>query len=809
MRHHLSLRLACVAAIAICALPLLASRPYLVDNEVARLLEQGAAPGEKLVIDHVPVIDGNPVTLELERFEVWDPKAAIIVYEADGKSTHTLPRPDTRFYRGGIVGEPGSAVEVAVRPNGNITGKIFVHDRIFYIGRGVAERPVGVGPTARSEGGAEAVSEEDKPLLVIEFDPVQDLVDHPEQQSWECEVERIPLNALRQNLVVGSLKKTGQGATAPVVATGVPTSGVSYGLTLAIETDGELFTALGGASNVTAYLEDLVGAASTIYHRDLSTTLTMGPVNLRSNADTDPWTVPASAGATPALFEFGTYWHNNYASVARSSAIFISGKLFSAGTAWENVLCADDFYCGDDGSVCAGSPYSPLAHVWGGPYAFCGSSGHVSTTTPDPTLTVNGVPYGLPINDFWPLLDLTHELGHNANGPHTHCIPLDTTQQSQYGITRSFVDLCYGNEAGCYSGPVSAPPEKGTLMSYCHNILYSGSFRASRFLFYKAGEASETILGDTAEKCHGVGGGAPCYFTAGLIYATAGLDSTITITDYNTGNTVPGNLTCNTNYNVSVPGGAAAYSWRITGGSVSNQASPIATIVPFSSGGSVTLTASVWSARLCSITNTATRATQCSPPVSPPTNVVATAIGATSVSITWTAVTGATSYTVYRTTNNSTYTVVGSPAANSFTDSTAAAGTAYFYKVTASAGSSTSGDSNKDLATTVIFTDDPIPSPAQQLTTVKAVHFSQLRTAVSAVVTLAGITPPHPAYTDPTLTAGVTKVKAVHLTELRDNLDAARAALSLSALTYTDPTITTQTITIKATHITEVRNGVR
>ncbi len=166
------------------------------------------------------------------------------------------------------------------------------------------------------------------------------------------------------------------------------------------------------------------------------------------------------------------------------------------------------------------------------------------------------------------------------------------------------------------------------------------------------------------------------------------------------------------------------------------------------------------------------------------------------MAINWTAVSGATSYTVYRTANNSTYTSVGTPGTNSFTDNTAAASTAYFYKVTATGSGGTSGDSNKDLATTVIFTDDPLPDPSQQPTVVKVVHFTQLRTAVNAVVVLAGISAivPFPTYTDPTLTTSM-QVKAVHLTELRANLNAARSSLNLSALTYTDTTITSQTMT--------------
>src|SRR5438105_6708208 len=81
--------LACTAVLMFCAAaPLMASRPLLVDNEIISRLQRGAEPGQKLVLERVPLIDGDPATLELERFEVWAPDAKIIVYEGDGKKTH-------------------------------------------------------------------------------------------------------------------------------------------------------------------------------------------------------------------------------------------------------------------------------------------------------------------------------------------------------------------------------------------------------------------------------------------------------------------------------------------------------------------------------------------------------------------------------------------------------------------------------------------------------------------------------------------------------------------------------------------------
>ena len=794
------LRFLCGAAILICAMPLLASRPYVVDNNVALLLQHGAAPGEKLILGGVPVVDGNPTTLELERFEVWAPQPQILVYEADGKTTHTLPRPATRYYKGHIAGDPDSVITIAVEPNGKIDGSIIQGERMFTIAQGVRHDQT---PSKAPGDDSDISPRVAAPLMVREFDPVEDLVANPGAGEWHCDSDGLTLNSVRQALSAskasaivkanGAQARSGQAIT----PNGTPTSGVSYGLNLAIETDGELWAAFnfagGGSAQdnaVTAYIGLLVAKASVIYQRDLSTTLTVGTLHLWQNASTDPWTVTTSSTTAAAISEFALYWHNNYSSVKRSSAVFVSGKTFFGGIAWEDFLCQTDFFCGATGSNCGSSDF---ANSYAGGYAFCGSS-VVTTTVPDPTATVNGVQFGLPTtNDFWMLLEVAHELGHNANGQHTHCIPLSSGQQTLYGVPgRTFVDLCYNLEGGCYAGTESAPAEKGTIMSYCHNIFYSGSFRASRYLFYKAGEADELQLGDTSAKCVDVGS-APCRMTAGLINSTPSLNATITI--------IP-NLPCAPAQTASVPpNGAATFSWQISGGTITaGSTSSTMTFTP--NAASVTVTVSVTNASGCSIINSATVSSACGAAPAAPTNVVATAVSSTSVSITWTASTGATSYTVYRSANNSTYSSVGTPGTNSLTDNSASANTAYLYKVTATGPGGTSGDSNKDFATTVIFTD---PTLTVNTTTVKSVHVNELRTAVNAMLALSS----HSAatYTDTTITAGTSLIHGVDITELRTNLNNARGFIGFSTITFTDPTITAGTTPIKAVHVNELRAG--
>jgi WD40 repeat protein len=187
----------------------------------------------------------------------------------------------------------------------------------------------------------------------------------------------------------------------------------------------------------------------------------------------------------------------------------------------------------------------------------------------------------------------------------------------------------------------------------------------------------------------------------------------------------------------------------------------------------------------------------------PPTNVVATAATTTSVLVTWTAAPGATAYQVLRSADGVNYTLITGTPATTATDFTASPNTAYLYAVRASAPN-VSDNSTPDLATTVVFTD---PTLVAGTTVVKAVHFTELRTAVNAVRTLAGLTPSSYPFTDPTITPGVTIVKAAHVTELRTALDAARSALSLPAISYSHATLTTGVALISAADITELRNG--
>lgn len=127
---------------------------------------------------------------------------------------------------------------------------------------------------------------------------------------------------------------------------------------------------------------------------------------------------------------------------------------------------------------------------------------------------------------------------------------------------------------------------------------------------------------------------------------------------------------------------------------------------------------------------------------------------------------------------------------------------AYLFKVRAvSPSASTSAYSPPDIATTVVFTDDPIQAG---VTNAKAAHINEVRTAVNLVRALAALTA---ASWAESVDAGVL-IRASHITEIRAALDPARSALGLPAIGYTDPALAAGD-TIKAAHIRQLRDGVK
>jgi len=156
---------------------------------------------------------------------------------------------------------------------------------------------------------------------------------------------------------------------------------------------------------------------------------------------------------------------------------------------------------------------------------------------------------------------------------------------------------------------------------------------------------------------------------------------------------------------------------------------------------------------------------------------------------------------VYRSSNNGPFQLLTEIPTTSLSDATVSPNTTYLYRVKAGDSQVLGPLSNFDIATTILFTDDPIATGS---TMMKAVHITELRTAVNAVRAAAGLAP---VSFSEAVTAG-SMIRASHQTELRNALNEARVVLGIGALGYTDPALATGYL-IREPHIRELRLGVK
>jgi chitodextrinase len=180
-----------------------------------------------------------------------------------------------------------------------------------------------------------------------------------------------------------------------------------------------------------------------------------------------------------------------------------------------------------------------------------------------------------------------------------------------------------------------------------------------------------------------------------------------------------------------------------------------------------------------------------------PAMLTATAAGTSQVQVTWAAPQGSVDhYEVWRRTTGS-YSKIDDAGSTSYADAGVSPNVTYLYAVRAVNGSVVSSFSTADIATTMVFADDPL---IQEVSVVKAQHLVQLREGVDRVRTAAGLDPA--AWTDTPL--GGVAAKAIHISELRTKLQEALTALAVPPPAYTDSTLTAG-IPIKKAHIAELR----
>jgi hypothetical protein len=572
-------------------MPLAAATVSKLNDDVLAPL-RGPAVAKRIHLNKVPLYAHGTANIELEEFEVWAPGGKVIVN--DGKSIQYIDPPPMRFFRGQVNGDGESFAYFSIdERTGSIYGLVATRDGKFAV-NAARRRPVTRERNTNPDRGDD-------------FDYFLTSADESDEmpmtgQTWECGVERLPALPRVNKRILTEVDASGH----PIIAQGI-TGTQSYAMTLEVETDDEFYANAGNSvSTATTYIANLTGALSTIYNRDLHTNVLLQNAHIYSGVPgTDPW---VSTDEIHGLAELGNYYHTNHASLKRSAVVMMSGKDIPGGVAWEGSI--------GEGDLAANLNGTP---TFSGAYAWCGGIGKLFGSqglgaVPDPNATSNGTQYGMPgngvpgpagIQSYWPLEEFAHELGHNLAGHHTHCVVITAGEAAGTNHpTQLFIDMCFtgnvpagqvgtgeveGNGSHCAVGQnyTSAPTEKGTIMSYCHNV-FAGGVPQSRFTFGQAAEVSHHELDDYMFTA--AGPLAPNGGTFNIVTAVG----TFTMSAITASSTVGANSTGNTASVTTTNGGTPTFAWTITGGTITSASNTASITYTAGASGNVVLRATAY-----------------------------------------------------------------------------------------------------------------------------------------------------------------------------------------------------------------------
>ncbi len=385
------------------------------DPAAAALL--GTSLGDSLRLEDWPVAPGVRRPVILSRFDVYAPDARIVRI-VNGQEIE-LPRSPLAFFKGATAdgGEPSRVVAWVDPALGVRGGLVFGPD-------GVVE----IEPDPDPKAG--------KSLRVL--DSESRLAEGTARPAWSCaqgEGETAYFSTPDTHEIAGEAYRASVPTSmSPLATTPTKTAVISF------DTDAEWIALRwsGSTANTINHLATLVAQMTIIYERDAGAAMDQGVRILqgysiiRATEAEDPYTDTTGSASSTKLNEFTSYWETNYprSVVKRALVALISGKQASGTT----------------------TSASGIAWVGG----LCNSIGY----------SVDQLMTGLNSN-FYDMLILAHEVGHNFGSPHTHCYPNPKP------------DTCYAAETSsgnCFSGTPSCPAStsyngvttRGTLMGYCH-----------------------------------------------------------------------------------------------------------------------------------------------------------------------------------------------------------------------------------------------------------------------------------------------------------------------------------------------------
>lgn len=267
---------------------------------------------------------GVDVMVSLERFDVFEPDAEVIVQDRNGSRPADLG--GLQLWRGSVKGDPGSRVFMAISRHFT-EGYVQCDEGLFFMGTG----PRGQHPLDIFD----ASTIETRPLDVptCELRTVDGVPPRPVDTTLLRGIDQTP-NPCR----------------------------VSQ---LAIETDWEFAERLfgGDADAAATYATTLTAAVSEIYRNDIN--LRYSIPYLRTWAeDVDPYDPDSS---TDMLDQFRNHWSSQMGNVDRTLAHILTGRtnLPYGGVAYLSVMCNDNYGYGVSGYLEGTFPY-PLQDNVGG-----------------------------------------------------------------------------------------------------------------------------------------------------------------------------------------------------------------------------------------------------------------------------------------------------------------------------------------------------------------------------------------------------------------------------------------------------------
>ena len=107
--------------------------------------------------------DAADSTLELQRFEVWDPAAKVVVHNGAGAPPTVQAPPDTRYFNGALAGAPGSSVVLSVDASGRVSGMAVRGKDTWTLGRAGAAPQAAAAATGGGAAQAPLSSRKGKP----------------------------------------------------------------------------------------------------------------------------------------------------------------------------------------------------------------------------------------------------------------------------------------------------------------------------------------------------------------------------------------------------------------------------------------------------------------------------------------------------------------------------------------------------------------------------------------------------------------------------------------------------------------------